>query len=144
MLNTTNIMIHGRPIIDIAIDHRFGIVCRSKSRVVPRGIYERVKGIGFSSSLATTFRAINRQKRFHLYQRRLDALKFNFGGQNNRKIFLWDRYDSTVIAMNHGYRATPIPLPRNSPVPKPKITRLAPKPLRRQRTGYLIKCLFKR
>ena len=52
----------------------------------------------------------------------------NFGGQNNRRdLSLGPVRLTQVIAMNHGYRATPIPL-LNSTVPKLKITRLAPAP----------------
>ena len=119
VLDAADVLIDGEPVLNPRIEHRPVVVAARKPQEVPGRIHEGVHGVGFAPRRAAAARTIGMQKFFVFEQRVAAAVRHEVLRQQHRQCIVGYRHGAATRAVNHRYRATPIALPRNPPVPKP-------------------------
>ena len=145
MFHTADVLIHIHPVICLGFVKSFLLIFRiTVSEEIPGRIQECIHGIHFSSCFFPASRADAFGKCLGSCQRRFSlAGKFNISRKKYRQIFLFFRYPSAVVTVNHRNRCSPVSLSGDQPVTKSVVNGLLSyplffQPLNNSRNGILV------
>src|SRR5208282_6861938 len=116
--DAADVLVDRKPVGDFrGIERRFAIVWVAVAVEIPRGVYERVHRIGFAARGATAFRARSVDEFGSCCEWRFAfAREFGTGRQQDRQIFVGDRLQSVLRAIDDRNWSAPVPLTGNAPV----------------------------
>ena len=116
MLDAADVLVDRQPRIRLSgIERALGVVRIGIAHVIPARARKRVHGIGLTTSLATALRA-RALREFLMRGERLTSGKVDILGKAHGQIFLGNRHDAALRAMDCRNGIAPIALTRNKPV----------------------------
>ena len=118
MFHSADVLVYVHPVIYFFFaKRRFCILRITVAQEIPGGIQERVHGIQFSSGRLAADRTCGVHKGLACCQRRFTlACELYISRQQDRQIFFLLRNPSTVVAVNHRDRSSPVSLSGDEPV----------------------------
>ena len=118
MLNSADVLVNAHPVIRVfAHRGRRRVRCR-ETHEIPGGIDERIHRVGFAFGIPSAGRAGN------VFPSRMPvkgiarSIEDDVVRKRDGKVRLRNRHNTAFLAVDHGHRAAPIALARNSPVPE--------------------------
>ena len=120
VLNAPHILIHGEPAIHLIFGKDSLIIAGiTKPEKIPRGTDKGVHRVRFSAGIGTTAGAFHVHPVFHLSQwGSPPATQLYFCRQDHWQVRIRHGHNATVRAMNHRNWGSPVPLPRDQPIPQ--------------------------
>ncbi len=115
MFNATDVLIHWQPIVGRGrVQHALVVIGAAEPCVVPGGLHERIKGVGFQRRrLAVELRLA--PLRVGL-DGRLDTVHFHIFRQTYRQLVIGHRHLCAIFQGHHRDRCTPVTLAGYAPV----------------------------
>ncbi len=127
MLHPADVLVHRHPVVHrLSVEHG-GVAVRAAIAVeIPGGLHEGIHGIRLPPGfIAAALRAGGPEEGFQRRQRGLAAFQqVGLLGQLDGQVRFGDRHHPAPVAVDHGDRRAPVPLPGDAPVPKPVADRL--------------------
>src|SRR3970282_2471185 len=111
-----DVLVDRHPVFDLLVHHRFAVVRTTVARVIPRGIHERIHGVGFAPRRLAALWAAGGDEIRAFVERVPAAIGDAVFRQHHRQVPVRHRDIATAIAMNNRYRAPPVTLSRYPPV----------------------------
>ena len=119
MFYTTNILINGHPVVDGAAVQGLFSLGATKTGEIPSRINKSIECVCFSAPGLAACGTIHLSPGFMPVQGIAGPVESNVIRQNNGQVGFSNRHHAAIVAMNYGYGAPPIPLPRDTPISKP-------------------------
>ncbi len=133
MLDAADVLVDRHPPAQgLGIERPFGVSGRGVAHVVPRGVHERIHGVGVTPRRTSARRAVHVNPSGRRRQRR-NSLRREVGapqvGQLDRQLVVRDGDLAARTTVDDGDRAPPVPLPGHQPVAQPERDRTGPEAL---------------
>ena len=121
VFDATDVLVHREPIVGLFIEHGPILIRAGIAGIIPGGFHEGVEGVGFPLGLAAADGAIDFIKCRFAFEGRGSVVEPNVLGEEHGEVLVGDRHGPAIGTIDHGDGRAPVSLPRDAPVPEPKV-----------------------